>query len=221
MAAAAGESVRKHLDSQGWGWIRPDDGLQVLGMLLDQQRPFVGVLPINWTVFFKQPGRIATHGLFDLFRPSVGSHPQKEDRTPDLGRKLKSAGPVQRKKMLQDFVTRTAMSIFGIEERITIGERQPFKTLGMDSLMAVEFSNKVGDSLDVTMPATLLFDYPTPEELVRYLLDRIDATADKKESPPQASLDHGDDESRTIENLSEEDAEQLLLRELADLRKDR
>ena len=221
MASSASDSVRRHLDGQGWGWIHPEEGLRILGMLLDSNRSFVGVLPIKWTSFFKQPARIGTTGLFDLLRPSAATHPPKEDRIPDLGMKLKSANPVQQKKMLHDFVTRMAMSIFEIEERITIGVRQPFKTLGMDSLMAVEFSNKVGDSLDMTMPATLLFDYPTPEELVRYLLERIDATADKKENPLQTHLDLGDDEPRAIENLSEEDAEQLLLRELADLRKDR
>ncbi len=46
---------------------------------------------------------------------------------------------------------------------------KPLNELGLDSLMAIELCNGLGNALGRTLPATLLYDYPTVEVLARYL----------------------------------------------------
>src|SRR4029079_1569202 len=61
--------------------------------------------------------------------------------------------------------------------------RQPLQELGLDSLMAVELRNALSEVLGQTLPATLMFDYPTVEVLSGYLSRHVgaDVTAEKSQ----------------------------------------
>ena len=50
-----------------------------------------------------------------------------------------------------------------------IESRVPFTRYGLDSLGAVSLAGRLQDALSRTLPASLLFDYPTIESLVRHL----------------------------------------------------
>jgi acyl carrier protein len=50
---------------------------------------------------------------------------------------------------------------------------RPLAELGMDSLMSVEFRNRLGLAVGAAMPSTLLFNYPAIEPLARYFETRV------------------------------------------------
>jgi acyl transferase domain-containing protein len=121
--------------------------------------------------------------------------------------------PGRRRAVIAAFVVETATKVLGLPAGSDIEPRQPFQELGLDSLMAVELRNAVGAALGQPQPATLLFDHPTPDSLVDHLLQLVGAPVEAAEMAP-ALDDAGDGEVAALADLTEAEAEALLLAEL-------
>jgi acyl carrier protein len=137
--------------------------------------------------------------------------------------------PGMRRAAVSGFVVEEAIKVLGLPSGSTIRPRQPFHELGLDSLMAVELRNAIGAAVGTPQPATLLFDHPTTDALVDHLLDLVRA-AEESRRPQEANAPatgadradgsrlgaHGAD-LRRVADLTEEEAEALLLAELGEI----
>jgi acyl carrier protein len=54
-----------------------------------------------------------------------------------------------------------------------IDPRQPLRNQGLDSLLATELAQVLGDRLDTGVPATLAWNYPTIEAVADHLLEQL------------------------------------------------
>jgi len=89
--------------------------------------------------------------------------------------------------------------------------------MGMDSLTSVELRNLLQAALGRALPSTLAFDFPNVSALVDYLAGEVLRLQPTVPSP--ASMENGseDGDLKTLEQLSEAEAEATLLRELEEL----
>jgi myxalamid-type polyketide synthase MxaB len=175
------------LRQKGEDSIPPQQGLQILGKLLQQPSVQVGVMPMNWARFLGRQRAIAPF-LRELHNPleqRVGQLSAIEFR-----KHLETLPLEKRKAALKTHVCTQAAKILGIgtPQEVPTGER--LVDLGLDSLMAIEFLSLVQSSLETSLSSALLFDYPTVDALVDYLCQEFVAPEDAN-SVSQTSLQNG------------------------------
>jgi len=101
-----------------------------------------------------------------------------------------------------------------------IDAHKPFRTMGLDSLMALELRNRLEVRTGITIPATLVWNYPTVAQLATQLAIRVGVPLDGAEdrsadsSAVEATSPESDGDLAAllgeIEQLSDEDAGRLL-----------
>ncbi|MFE2679862.1 SDR family NAD(P)-dependent oxidoreductase, partial [Streptomyces hygroscopicus] len=116
--------------------------------------------------------------LFRNVVPSVTTRrtarTEQNDSLPDaLRRRLAGMPRASQDQMLLELVRAQTAAALGHATPETVNTRRPFKELGFDSLMGVDLRNRLTAETGLRLPATLVFDYPTPMALVGHLRDEI------------------------------------------------
>jgi acyl transferase domain-containing protein/acyl carrier protein len=94
-----------------------------------------------------------------------------------LARRLAAVPEEEWDGLLSELVREQVASVLGHGSGAAIDASQTFKDLGFDSLAAVELRNQLGQASGLRLPATLIFDYPTPAAVAGMLRERIAGTA--------------------------------------------
>lgn len=218
IGAAAERNIVEKQSQRGVESIPPAQGIEALSKVMQSNHlTHVGVVPINWSQFSKG---VSSPFFAELVKKqssaAASSSKQKADDN-DLWKRLESAPESKRLNLLLAHVREQALKVLSLPADFALEQRQPLQELGLDSLMAVELRNKLrqGLPLERALPATLVFDYPTPEALARYLMDELFVKTQTTMQPAQPELIKV--ESADIAELSDEEAEALLLAELNEL----
>ncbi|WP_285682049.1 type I polyketide synthase [Actinoplanes sp. NBRC 103695] len=97
-----------------------------------------------------------------VHRPIARRAPSRGD-APVRG--LASLGPAEREQALRKLVSDTAAGVLGYADPGAVPMTAAFRELGVDSLTAVELRNGLAKATGMRLPATMVFDYPTPQAL--------------------------------------------------------
>ncbi|MGE3909405.1 MAG: type I polyketide synthase [Chloroflexota bacterium] len=232
MAAALSERDRQRFAEHGISMISPEQGLDLFGKILHQHPAQVAVLPIDWSVFATCEPVMSSRSLWvDLAnrQPGASLSTRPSNQAPDILGRLLAAPPRGQRDLLLAHVRQQVGRILDLSSDRTVDPQQPLNELGLDSLMAVELRNSLAMTLGVALSTTLIFDYPTIGALTDYLASRLglaakafaNSTAGSNGIAGAESMNgHAESRSRAADELarlSEDEAEALLLAELASL----
>ncbi len=95
---------------------------------------------------------------------------------------LLATEPSKRQKILEDFLQRGAARVLGMDPaRLSLN--QPLDTLGLDSLMAIEFKNTLESKLGIKLSVASLLQGPTISSLAAEALGNLDSPEDSNDTP--------------------------------------
>ncbi|MGQ4406676.1 type I polyketide synthase, partial [Streptomyces hayashii] len=92
---------------------------------------------------------------------------------PDMAARLAAMPSGERERALTRLVREQAATVLGLESPEAVPPSRAFRELGLDSMMAVDIRGRLARATGVTLPATLVFDHPTPVALAAHLLARL------------------------------------------------
>ncbi|MDX3187242.1 SDR family NAD(P)-dependent oxidoreductase [Streptomyces sp. MN03-5084-2B] len=170
----AGEQMRR----RGVPAMDPKLAIAALRQALDRDETFLAVADVVWERFYPAFTAARPRPLLDEI-PAVralraAAEQAAAERTPEasaLHARLSGMSAADQEDALVDLVSQHAAAVLGFAGADAVGAQKAFRELGFDSLTAVELRNRLSVVTGLSLPTTLVFDYPSPRALAGFLRD--------------------------------------------------
>ena len=203
MAARDGFEARRR--KLGLEMMSVDEGLRVLDSVLLEKPAQVGAGLIQWSQIPARYGLADDEHAQKSAESSGRQAPHTEAASQgSLLDRLAEAPDARRKALLFEHVLKIALRVLGFPADRGIDPQQPLSELGLDSLMSVEFRNLMAGDVQQNLPSTLLFNYPTLDDVTSYVGGLLFG------QPHAAAAQNPIDLLDRVEQLSDEELDRML-----------
>ncbi|WP_143671889.1 type I polyketide synthase, partial [Streptomyces caniscabiei] len=187
------EAVAGQLERMGLRQMQPELAIDVLWEAVSHGETTLTVSDMDWErfapVYALARRRPLIEEIPETARALSGKDPAGDEPVGDadtgvrLRERLTGLTDLERHDTLVELVREHAAAVLGHASPEALTPDRPFKDLGFDSLTATELRNRLNAATGLRLPATLVFDHPTPlalaELLHRELHGGTDPAADR------------------------------------------
>jgi acyl transferase domain-containing protein/acyl carrier protein len=206
MTGALSEVDRARFERLGIVPLSEEQGLELFDIARGRDESLLLPVRLNMEVLRAQ----AKAGVLPTVLRGLVRVPtrQASDTEGALERKLAQAPESEWDGIVAELVRGHAAGVLGHASAGAVDPSQAFKDLGFDSLAAVELKNRLNQATGMKLPSTLIFDYPTPIAVAKYIRSKLtDAVA------PRPAVDEQLDRlEATLASLTTDDDEQARIK---------
>ncbi|MFE3022456.1 type I polyketide synthase, partial [Streptomyces sp. NPDC059256] len=188
MTNTLSETDLDRLDTTGLAPMSVAEGLALFDAALETERePHLMLAPLSQATLRRH---VADGSLPTLFRDLA---PRSVRRATDTGsngwtKRFAEAKDEERDELLLDLVRVHIATALGHVTGEQIDPNRALKELGFDSLIAVDFRNRLGAAIGLRLPATLAFNHPSAAAVAAYLKERLGERSSRDEGVLLAEL---------------------------------
>uniref|UniRef100_UPI00099EDB0F type I polyketide synthase n=1 Tax=Streptomyces graminilatus TaxID=1464070 RepID=UPI00099EDB0F len=179
----ADAEAMEYMRKRGLLEMDPELAVAALQQVLDLDETSVAVTRMNWERFIPSFTSARPSPLLSelpeavrLFSPAddpgqaAGGRPAGNNA---LRERLNALAAGDRLEALVSLVRAQAAAVLGHASADAVPGERAFRDIGFDSITAVELRNALNTATGLVLPATLVFDHPSPEVLAAFLLDEL------------------------------------------------
>uniref|UniRef100_UPI0039788E5C type I polyketide synthase n=1 Tax=Amycolatopsis sp. lyj-109 TaxID=2789287 RepID=UPI0039788E5C len=157
------------LARRGLPLMDPATAITALHETLGHDETFTVLADVDWARFLPVFTAGRARPLFDdLPQLKRLSEPARPEPTPPAAQLAGLSGDEAGRALL-DLVRAQAAAVLGHASGDAVEPDRPFTDLGFDSLTALDVRNRIAAATGLRLPATLVFDHPTPLRLAAHL----------------------------------------------------
>ncbi|GAA3004615.1 hypothetical protein GCM10010519_40640 [Streptomyces lactacystinicus] len=179
------DGVAARLRDFGMPVMEPETAVTAIGRALAEDDELVVVADVDWRRFTTGMG-LRSAALLDGMPDPAAARPVPDATAPSAAREGGGSADALRQQIavlprhedrvrtLTELVRTHAATVLRHPDVDTVQPGKAFSALGFDSLTAVELRNRLVAVTGLALPATVLFDHPTPSVLADRLLADLD-----------------------------------------------
>ncbi|HEY8809480.1 MAG TPA: type I polyketide synthase, partial [Solirubrobacterales bacterium] len=197
MTAGIETAQQERMGRSGAGLLSNEQGLALFDAALSADRALSLATRLNRTDLRRQ----AEGGtLSPVLRGLVRARALRRAAPGSLAATLLALPEAEQLEAVLDVVRAQVAIVLGHESAGDIDPNQAFQDIGFTSIAAVELRNRLGAATGLPLPATLVFDYPTPTAVASYL--RAEALEEERSTPVATALRVASDEPIAVIGMS-------------------
>ncbi|MBJ8338087.1 alpha/beta fold hydrolase [Antrihabitans sp. YC3-6] len=172
MTGGLGEEELARLGRLGVGAMSAEQALGLFDVALRSDRALLAPVQLDLAALRHQ----AKAGLLPALLRGLVRAPVREvaASSGSLAQRLAGMPAAERESVVVDLVRSHVAAVLGHSGSGSVDPDRAFKDLGFDSLAAVELRNRLTQATGHKLPATLIFEHPTPTATARLILETFE-----------------------------------------------
>ncbi|MFJ3890891.1 type I polyketide synthase [Streptomyces rubrogriseus] len=176
MGGTLGDSDLARWARAGMTPLTPEQGLALFDTALESTEPLLVPVALDLTRF-----RTGAEPLPALLRGLVRTRARRVAQSgagtggagSDWARRIAALPEDKRRDAALGLVRDTVAAILGHAGGTSVDPERAFNDIGFDSMAGVDLRNRLGAATGLRLPATVVFDHPTPGAVASHLLSQV------------------------------------------------
>jgi acyl transferase domain-containing protein/short-subunit dehydrogenase/acyl carrier protein len=159
------DGVEQRLARLGLRAMDPGNAIRAMGQVLDRDETAVAVVDVEWSRFAADLAGSRSAALLAELLEVPGPAAGPSDLGPAdtrLRERLAALPASERTHTVAELVRARVAAVLGYADACEVQSWRSFQEIGFDSLTALRLRNQLSEATGLPLPATLIFDYPTP-----------------------------------------------------------
>ncbi|MCG6495745.1 SDR family NAD(P)-dependent oxidoreductase [Kitasatospora sp. A2-31] len=199
MTGQLGDDEIARLERMGVGALTAETGLDLFDQALARDTALLAPVKLDAAALRSQ----ARAGLLPAVLRGLVRMPNRTAGSGgSLAERLAGLAEADRERLVLELVQTQVAAVLGHATGTALDPDRAFKDLGFDSLSAVELRNRLTQATGLRLPATLVFDHPSPAMVARLVLAEAGGATEGRQRSATRSRRTSVDEPLAIVGMS-------------------